>query len=155
MQHQEATAIHAVPVREIPRGFRLLVMRQLHAATEPPGFALIEQHLMRTPERRGRHSVFFARAFLPEIMAWLGECLGRAASRDVQGLPQRNPRWPVTTWHAEERLWPDGTRSTEWHIDVAFPDEASWIAFSQQWRQRLEGRREEGAPGASVEPPQA
>src|SRR5271170_4473455 len=73
----EATAVHAVPAQWLECGFRLLVLRELRAENEPPAFAWIEQHLLRTPQRLTRHGLFFGLAFRPEIMAWLSEHLGR------------------------------------------------------------------------------
>jgi hypothetical protein len=144
---QEATSVHAVPAQWLERGFRLLILRELHTEKEPPAFAWIEQHLLRTPQRLTRHGLFFGRAFLPEIMAWLIEHLGRA-SRERAGRPHRNALWPMLSWYGERRLWPDGIRTTEWFVDVIFQDEGSWTAFQRRWHGRLMGNTE-----ASETPP--
>ncbi len=148
-QHDEFTAIHAVPARMLERGFRLLALRQVHAPAAPPAFSVIDQHILRRPERLSRHAVFFASTFLPEIMAWLSALLGRPALHDAVGSARRNPRWPALTWHREDRSWPDGTNTTEWLVEVAFQDEASWTAFRQRWAARLEGRSDAPAPQPS------
>jgi hypothetical protein len=133
----QASAIHAVPAQSRDCGFRLLVLRQYHLKSAPPAFALIEQRILRAPQRLSRHGTFFANTFLPEIMSWLGEHLGRPSSRDAAGMPHRNPRWPDIKWHGEERTWPDGMRTTEWLADVTFHDEASWTSFRARWHGRL------------------
>jgi hypothetical protein len=142
----EATAVHAVPARWLECGFRLLVLRELRTENEPPAFAWIEQHLLRTPQRLTRHGLFFGLAFRPEIMAWLSEHLGRPSLREGTGKPHRNSRWPISAWHSEPRLWPGGTQTIEWFVDVVFQDQASWTAFRQRWHGRLMGKVDE--PGA-------
>lgn len=137
--HQEATAIHPVPVERFDRGFRLVVLREFRSETAPPAFALIEQHFLRSPERRNRHGVSFAVTFRPEIMDWLIADLGRPSQRTGDGPSQRNPRWPTLQWLCRERDWPDGLRSLEWLTEVTFADEASWLAFAQRWQRRLDG----------------
>jgi hypothetical protein len=137
--HQEATAIHAVPAARFARGFRLLVLRELRANSAPPAFAVIEQKLVRSPERRNRHGVSFALAFRPEIMDWLIEDLGRPSQHDRAGAACRNPRWPSLAWHCEARTWPDGVETIEWFAEVTFVDDASWAAFAARWRDRLSG----------------
>jgi hypothetical protein len=139
----KATDIHAVPARWRERGFCLLVLRELLADHEPPAFAFIEQRLLRPPHRLTRHGVFFGRAFVPDVTVWLVNELGRAALHDDAGKPLHNPRWPVSTWHREPRLWPNGVRSVEWFIDVAFPDNASWAAFRERWHARLTAESED------------
>ena len=134
-----ATAIDAVPARWLDCGFRLLVLRQFHIAGAPPAFALIEQRLLRTPQRFSRHGLAFANTFLPEVMAWLIDQLGRPSRRPAAGPARRNPRWPALGWHGEARLWPDGTRTTEWFVDVRFQDTATWTAFQAHWQRRLTG----------------
>ena len=141
----EAAAIHAVPALWLARGFRLLVLRELLFEGEPPAFALIAQRLLRRPQRLTRHGLFFGRAFAPDVMAWLIAQLGRPALHDDTGKPVRNARWPVTAWHREPRLWPDGTRSVEWFVDVFFADDASWAAFRERWQARLMVEGEDGA----------
>ena len=138
--HQEVTAIDAVPAQAIERGFRLLILRQFDGEAAPPAFAFIEQHLLRTPERRSRHGLSFAPAFLPEIVGWLSNHLGRPSLHESTGRPYRNPLWPILTWHREDRLWPGGTRTIEWFVDVIFRDEAAWTAFQQRWHGRLMGK---------------
>jgi hypothetical protein len=125
------------------RGFRLLILRELHTTKKPPAFAWIEQHLLRTPQRLSRHGLYFAGTFRPEIMAWLSEHLGRPSIRESAGQPSRNALWPDLMWHSEKRLWPDGIHTTEWFVDVIFPNEASWSAFQQHWLERLMGSDEE------------
>ncbi len=148
----DATAIHAVPAQWLERGFRLLMMRELHTENEPPAFAWIEQRLLRTPQRLTRHGLFFGRAFLPEIMTWMSEYLGRPALRESTSKTYRNPLWPVTSWHGEPRLWPSGIRTVEWFVDVVFQDEASSTAFRQRWHARLMGETEgSGFDGVETE----
>jgi hypothetical protein len=136
--HAEATAIHAVPAERGQRGFRLLVLRELRSEDAPPAFALIAQEILREPQRRNRHGVSFAATFRPEIMDWLITNLGRPSQRDAEGTAWRNPRWPLMTWHSEERAWPDGMVTIEWSVDVAFADEAAWSAFAACWQDRLD-----------------
>jgi hypothetical protein len=142
-QH-EAAAIQAVPAQYLERGFRVLVLREHHTDEEPPAFAWMEQRLLRTPQRLTRHGIYFGRAFLPEITAWLIEHVGRPSLREGSEKPYRNSLWPVSTWHSEPRLWPDGTRTTEWFVDITFRDRASWIAFRERWHDRLMGDVESG-----------
>ena len=101
--HQEATAIHAVAAGRMANGFRLLVLREFRSDIAPPAFALIEQHLLRSPERKNRHGVSFASTFRPEIMDWLIAELGRPSRRAADGDARRNSRWPQITWHREAR----------------------------------------------------
>jgi hypothetical protein len=140
-----ATDIRAVSVVRLDCGFRLLVLRQYHIEGAPPAFALIEQRLLRTPQRFGRHGLFFANTFLPDVTAWLSEHLGRPSLRGPTEQPQRNPRWPIMKWHAEDRAWPDGTDTTEWFVDVTFHDLSSWRAFLQRWHAQLLGEIESDA----------
>lgn len=139
---QEATAIHAVPALGLERGFRLLILRQFLVEKEPPVFAWIEQSLLRSPQRLSRHGLSFACTFLPEIMTWLIEYLGRPSLHTSTGGPYRNSLWPDLTWHSENRLWPDGDRTQEWFVDVIFQDEPSWLAFQNRWQDRLMGKIE-------------
>lgn len=141
-QHEEATAIHAVPAAMLARSFTILVLRQFEEAGAPPAFAFIEQHILRAPQRNARHGMFFSATFLPEIMAWLGARLGRPSLRDGAGTPRRNPRWPVINWSGEGQLWPDGTRTIEWRAEIAFAEDETSLLFGQAWRERLEGRME-------------
>ena len=139
----EATAIDAVSPQWQPRGFRLLVLRELLSENEPPAFAFIAQRLLRTPQRLTRHGLYFGRAFAPDVMAWLIEQLGRPARHDETGKPIRNARWPVSTWHREPRQWPGGVRSIEWFVDVTFQDDASWAVFRAHWYGKLTGESDE------------
>jgi hypothetical protein len=134
-----ATAIHALPACRLACGFRLLVLREILCDDEPPAFAFIAQRLMRAPQRLTRHGLYFGRAFVPDVAAWLVEQFGRAALHDDTGKPIRNLRWPVATWHREPQLWPRGVRSIEWFVDVTFADDASWAAFRARWHARLMG----------------
>lgn len=140
--HAEATAVHALPAEIFDGGFRLLLLRQFDEDGAPPAFAFIDQFFMRAPQRISRHGVGFAAAFLPEIVAWLSARLGRPSLRDEDQKPFRNPRWPQHIWRAEARVWPDGTRSIEWSVEVIFRDLSVWPAFEKDWRARLQGRIE-------------
>lgn len=139
----ESASVHAVPARRLERGFRLLTLREFRNIGEPSAFAFIEQRLLRAPQRPGRHGLFFANTFLPEIMAWLNQQLGRPSVRADTGQVHRNGRWPAMTWHGEDRAWPDGARTVEWFADVTFPEQASWTAFQRQWHARLMGEEDE------------
>jgi hypothetical protein len=133
----ESTCVQAVPSQWLAQGFRLLTLREFRNVTAPPAFAWVEQRLLRTPQRLGRHGLFFANTFRPEIMAWLSQQLGRPSIRTDSGPAHRNALWPAMAWHGEDRVWPDGARTVEWFVDVTFPHQASWTAFQQQWRARL------------------
>jgi hypothetical protein len=133
-QHQDPTAIHAVPTQDSPQGLRLLVLRQFQEPGTPPAFAFIDQHLLRTPGRSTRHGLFFAPAFRVETMDWLIARLGRPSLRSGNGPAARNPRWPVLNWTSAARHWPDGTRTIEWTIDIAFPEADFAAAFRDRWR---------------------
>lgn len=141
----EAASVHAIPVRRLERGFRLLTLREFRNLGQPSAFAFIEQRLLRRPQRRGRHGLFFANTFRPEIMAWLSQQLGRPSIRTDTGQVHRNALWPAMTWHGEDRVWPDGVRTVEWFADVTFPEETSWAAFQQQWHARLMAENDETA----------
>jgi len=134
----QPTAIHAMAAELRDCGFRLLMIRQFDAGAVPPAFAIIDQHLMRMPERRG-HGVLFAATFLPDVMAWLIDHLGPPSLHDASGRTHRNPRWPVVRWHDEELTWPSGAVTAEWFAEVAFQDHASWLAFRSRWQERLKG----------------
>lgn len=142
-EQSEATCVHAVPLQSLEKGFRLLTLREFRNTKEPPTFAWIEQRLLRTPQRVGRHGLFFANTFRPEIMAWLSQQLGRPSVRRDADRAYRNELWPKMTWHSEDRVWPGGVQTVEWFVDVIFPQEASWTAFQQHWRDRLMGESEE------------
>ncbi len=143
MLQPESTSVQAVPSQWLEQGFRLLTLREFRNVTAPPAFAWIEQRLLRAPQRLGRHGLFFANTFRPEIMAWLSQQLGRPSIRMDDGHAHRNARWPAMAWHGEDRVWPDGARTVEWFVDVTFPQQASWIAFQRQWCSRLMGEDED------------
>ncbi|SMX60253.1 conserved protein of unknown function [Bradyrhizobium sp. ORS 285] len=136
----QPTAIHAVPAELCDCGFRVLMIRQFNVGAVPPAFAIIDQRIMRMPQRLGRHGVSFAATFLPEVMSWLIEHLGRPSLHDETGRSYRNPRWPVVCWHDRERYWPSGAVTVEWSAEVAFQDHASWMAFRTHWSESLMGR---------------
>jgi hypothetical protein len=139
--HAVPEQIHAVPAQWLRSGFRLLILRELHTEGKPPGFAWIDQQLVRTPERLSRHGLYFGNTFRPEVMAWVIEHLGRPSVRDDDDGPaRRNASWPDLAWHSEIRDWPEGLRTTEWFVDVVFPVEAHWTAFQQRWLNRLLGK---------------
>jgi hypothetical protein len=140
----QPTAVHAVPAELCECGFRLLMIRQFNVGAVPPAFAIIDQRIMRMPQRLGRHGVTFAATFLPEVMSWLIDHLGRPSLHDETGRSHRNPRWPVVCWHDEERTWASAAVTVEWFAEVAFQDHASWMAFRTHWQDRLLGTE----PGA-------
>ncbi len=142
----QPTAIHAVPAELGECGFRLLMIRQFNAGAVPPAFAVIDQRIMRMPQRLGRHGVSFAATFLPELMSWLIDHLGRPSLHDARGRAYRNPRWPVVCWHDEELTWPSGAVTVEWFAEVAFQDHASWMAFRTHWHERLMGTHANAGP---------
>ena len=129
--------IRPVPAESLDAGFRLLTLREFRSENEPSGFAWIDQQIFRTPLRPSRHGVSFGHAFLPEIMAWLSERLGRPSLRAGDGGVFHNPRWPVMSWHREDRLWPGGIRTIEWSVAVTFLNETLWDMFREYWYDRL------------------
>lgn len=135
--HREPTEVHAVAAETTAQGFRILVMRELRSATVPPAYAIIDQRIIRSPERRNRHGISFALAFRPDVMAWLITALGRPGQRDTSGAPVVNPLWPRLSWHEEHRSWPDGVCTIEWSVDINFHDEAPRAAFAEAWREQL------------------
>lgn len=141
----QSACVDAVPSQWLAQGFRLLTLREFRDAAAPPAFAWIEQRLLRAPQRLGRHGLFFANTFRPEIMTWLSRQLGRPSIRTDAGRAHRNRLWPAMTWHHEDRVWPDGARTVEWFVDVTFPHQRSWTAFQLQWRARLMGEDEDTA----------
>jgi len=147
----ESACVHAVPSQGLAQGFRLLSLREFRNLSAPPAFAWIEQRLLRAPQRLGRHGLFFAPTYRPEIMAWLCQQLGRPSLRADGGQAQRNALWPALAWHGEDREWPDGARTVEWFVDVTFPHEATWAAFQQQWRARLMGEDEDMASQSTAD----
>lgn len=126
-----ATDISARPAMLLQNGFQLLALRQFTRAAAPPAFAFIDQSILRRPDRVSRHGASFDIAFLPEIMAWLIEAAGAPT--------RRNPRWPVTSWRAAERLWPDGAATIEWCAEIIFLEIEMWRVFAETWRERLQG----------------
>ncbi|MGJ5181948.1 hypothetical protein ACQR16_34860 [Bradyrhizobium oligotrophicum] len=142
----QPTAIHAVPAELCDCGFRLLMIRQFNVGAVPPAFAIIDQRIMRMPQRLGRHGVSFAATFLPEVMSWLIDHLGRPSLQEESGRSYRNPRWPVVCWHDQERYWPSGAVTVEWFAEVAFQDHASWMAFRTHWHQSLMGTTHGASP---------
>lgn len=147
----EAAHIQAVPSLYLEQGFRLLTLREFRSDNAPSAFAWIEQRLLRTPQRLGRHGLFFANTFRPELVAWLTQELGRPSIRMDAGEACRNTLWPALRWSSEDRAWPDGTQTVEWFVDVIFPHKTSWIAFEQRWRRRLMGEDDdERSPARTV-----
>lgn len=137
---QEAAGrVDAAPALWLPKGFRLLALRCFHNEPDPPAFAWIDQRIFRAPDRLSRHGLFFGAAFRPEVMDWLIGRLGRPSIRGGDE-PRRNPDWPVVGWRGAERVWPDGTRTTEWSIEIVFATEDFAIAFRERWREQLSGR---------------
>ena len=147
--HCEPTEIHAIPAETGPQGIRLLVLREFRKADVPPAFAFIRQGILREPVRSIRHGTFFAAAFRPEVIEWLISRIGRPSLRDGTGKTVSNPRWPTLGWHGTDRLWPDGTRTTEWHIEISFQESGISDQFRKQWRHRLDGRMEQGEGSAA------
>lgn len=135
---ESAGCVNAVPALSVPMGFRLLALRCFHNDPDPPAFAWLNQRIFRTPDRMGRHGLFFGAAFRPEIMDWLIARVGRPSSRE-SGKPQRNPDWPTILWRSAERAWPDDTHTTEWSIEVVFASADVANAFRERWRERLSG----------------
>lgn len=129
----EVLAVAAVPAAPLPRGFRLLVMREFVSQAAPSAFAIIEQQVVRAPSRPLRHGLAFALAFRPEVVAWLSFHLGRPAARGPDGAAVRNPRWPELSWHKAPRSWPDGAATLEWSADILFAEEATRTAFARQF----------------------
>lgn len=142
LPHAEPIAIHAVPAELSERGFRLLALREFLAEDAPPAFALIEQHLLRAPQRLNRHGVSFALTFRPEIIAALSQAIGRPSQRDEEGRAIRNAHWPQFGWSPRPTLWPDGTRTRDWWAEISFPLPATWAVFQSRWAERLAGRIE-------------
>jgi hypothetical protein len=135
---QAAGCVNAVPASWESNGFRLLALRCFHNDPEPPAFAWIDQRIFRAPDRLSRHGLFFGAAFRPEVMDWLIARVGRPSLRN-DDAPRRNPAWPIVGWRSAERAWPDGTRTTDWSIEVRFATEDLAEAFRERWRERLAG----------------
>lgn len=136
---RKATRVQAVPSQYLDQGFRLLTLREFRNENAPSAFAWIEQRLLRMPQRLGRHGLFFANTFRPEIMAWLTQELGRPSIRTETSQTCRNTLWPTLQWFSKECAWPDGARTVEWFVDIVFPHKASWTAFERRWRRELMG----------------
>jgi hypothetical protein len=150
-EHEQAGDVRAVPAQMLDRGFRLLVLREFRAADQPPALALIRQSILRDVHRVHRHGVSFGCTFLPQIMQWLIDLLGRPSLHppDYPASPAyRNPAWPSFHWRQESRLWEEGVETVEWHVDVIFADSASFDAFAARWRDCL---TEGDAPGDAAE----
>jgi len=123
------------------------MLREFRLPDQPPSIAWIQQYVLRDAHRIQRHGIFFGSTFLPEIMQWVSELLGRPSLHpdDYPVSPAfRNPAWPVFSWHKEKRLWPDGNETTEWFADITFADEASLAAFTARWSERLKGFEGQG-----------
>jgi hypothetical protein len=147
-KHEEAGDVRAVPAQILSRGFRLLVLREFRQPTQPPSLAWIGQNILRDVHRVQRHGIFFGCTFLPEIMQWLSDLLGRPSIRPADEPASRacrNPAWPTLLWHQEQRLWEESIETTEWYADVVFVDQASFDAFIGRWADRLTGEE----PGRS------
>jgi len=141
-KHESSGDVRAVPAQSLDRGFRLLVLREFRAPDQPPSLAWIQQYVLRDVHRVQRHGIFFGATFLPDIMQWVSEQLGKPSLHpaDYPASPAyRNPAWPLFSWHKEERFWDDGLQTTEWFTDVTFVDEASFAAFLARWTERLKG----------------
>lgn len=139
-KHEEAGDVRAVPAQILERGFRLLVLREFRDAGQPPSLAWIKQHVLRDVHRVQRQGIFFGCTFLPDIMQWLSELLGRPSVHPPDypaSRAYRNPAWPSILWHQESRLWPMDVQTIEWHADIKFTDQASFDAFLARWPDRL------------------
>jgi hypothetical protein len=149
-KHETAGDVRAVPARILERGFRLLVLREFRETDQPPSLAWIQQYVLRDVHRIQRHGIFFGCTFLPDIMQWLSETLGRPSLHpaDYPASPAyRNPAWPSFLWHQENRIWNAEIQTVEWHADVIFVDQASFDAFMARWHDRLSGTAAEGGGG--------
>jgi hypothetical protein len=146
--HELSGDIRAVPAQVLDRGFRLLMLREFRDTNQPPSLAWIQQYVLRDAHRVQRHGIFFGCTFLPEIMQWVSELLGRPSLHpaDYPASPAyRNPAWPSFLWHQEVRVWEENIQTIEWHADVIFVDQTSFEAFMTRWQDRLTGE----APKAS------
>jgi hypothetical protein len=150
-QHEQAGDVRAVPARILDCGFRLLVLREFRETDQPPSLAWIQQHVLRDVHRIQRHGIFFGCTFLPEIMQWMSDLLGRPSLHpaDYPASPAyRNKAWPIFQWHREDRVWDGDIQTVEWHADVVFVDQASYDAFMARWQDRLTGREAEASAAA-------
>lgn len=150
LKHEAAGDIRAIPAQILDRGFRLLVLREFRMSDQPPSLAWIQQYILRDAHRVQRHGIFFGCTFLPEIMQWVAELLGRPSLHpaDYPASPAyRNPAWPAFLWHPENRTWDAGEQTIEWHADVIFIDQTSFDAFMARWRDRLIWNEDEPPPG--------
>jgi len=151
-KHEQAGDVRAVPAQILDRGFRLLVLREFRETDQPPSLAWIEQKVLRDVHRVQRHGIFFGCTFLPEIMQWVSELLGRPSLHpaDYPASPAyRNPAWPSLLWHREERFWDENIQTVEWYADVVFIDQNSFDAFMARWQDRLIGHVPDASPVAS------
>jgi hypothetical protein len=150
-KHEVAGDVRAVPAQILDCGFRLLVLREFREANQPPSLAWIQQYVLRDVHRVQRHGIFFGSTFLPDIMQWVSELLGRPSLHpaDYPASPAyRNPAWPSFAWHQENRVWEADLQTTEWHTDVIFTDQASFHTFMARWQDRLSGFEAETARAA-------
>ncbi|WP_041778064.1 hypothetical protein [Beijerinckia indica] len=146
-EHETAGDVRAVPAQILDQGFRLLVLREFRMPDQPPSLAWIQQYILRDVHRVQRHGIFFGATFLPEIMQWLSDLLGRPSLHpgDYPASPAyKNPAWPILSWYRQDRGWADGQQTVEWFADVAFRDEASFAAFLARWLERLKGFESQG-----------
>ncbi|MGO9132692.1 MAG: hypothetical protein ACLP8A_01410 [Methylovirgula sp.] len=151
-RHEEAGDVRPVPAQRLERGFRLLVLREFRQADQPPSLAWIEQHILRDVHRIQRHGIFFGCTFLPDIMQWLADLLGRPSIHPPDypaSHAYRNPAWPSLTWHQENRDWDGDIHTIEWHADIVFVDQISFDVFMARWHDRLNGH-EADAPCEDV-----
>jgi hypothetical protein len=140
-KHEEAGDIRAVPAQILDCGFRLLVLREFRQTDQPPSLAWIQQSILRDVHRIQRHGIFFGCTFLPEIMQWLNELLGRPSLHPADypaSRAYRNPAWPILLWHHEDRSWNGDIQTVEWYADITFVDRASFDAFMMRWHDRLD-----------------
>jgi hypothetical protein len=138
--HEEPGDVRAVPAQIVERGVRLLVLREFHEVDKPPSLAWIQQKILRDVHRVQRHGIFFGCTFLPDIMQWVSDLLGRPSLHpaDYPASPAyRNPAWPSFLWHQENRNWNDAVQTTEWYADIVFLDDAASGAFIARWKERL------------------
>ncbi len=141
-KHEQPGDVHSIPAQRLDRGFSLLVLREFREADQPPSLAWIQQSILRDVHRIQRHGIFFGCTFLPDIMQWLSDLLGRPSLHpaDYPASPAyRNEAWPTFHWHRENRIWEGGIETVEWHADVIFADQASFEAFMARWENRLTG----------------
>jgi hypothetical protein len=150
-KHEEAGDVRAIPAQILDRGFRLLVLREFRETNQPPSMAWIQQNVLRDVHRIGRYGISFGCTFLPDIMQWLSELLGRPSLHPADypaSRAYRNPAWPSLLWHQENRDWEGDIRTVEWHADIVFVDQVSFDAFIARWQDRLSGNEAAAPPAA-------